>query len=1342
IPEELSYGDGFSFNGTNDILDNIAIYNNTHFENGNFDLAKLNSDFDGENPDAIIYINGGAPWSEEGQDNGFYELLLKAAEAGIGILTIGDASVSDAESIDPAKTTFPVMGVQNWYWFKAFNGITVREFNFLEETDGTDWETPDEIHFRMDDIGGEDLYRIALGEWTVAPPEEEDIIYEATVGASPDYIIDERKNDITYDEGDDVEVRHANGEWAVYAKAVDVIEQDYYAPEMNAGVFINHDIILGYEPNDKEIYIVDEVIWNNQWTDNADWGSELWIDGEVEASYNDPLPGLENSGDLANYGEVETFTDDNGKDREAFRFTQDYALVNPNTGREILVIEKGRRIADFSRGGDGDDLVWYNLADPTEPCNYFGSYSSGGYRDLQIKLFPAGERAQIFDNVFPNLGGIDELDFRHWEHDDDKTGRLRAAADIWAFNEQLDLRSFEELFDPNAVFDPDAYYVNYLGDQVAGREGIPNFVQPPETQPEFGDPYNAKLDDLLGYDEDGKLYHTISVVQTGRRRLGMLGFQPTYLADVEKTLILLEDITKWIAVDDWRYPDPHINLVYDGTTQPADGRLAYRDADEIEVEVDFTVKGPDIRRSSYNVILDITYNGTDYQLRKDGIDRDPGDKVDYHYFNLRDAFTVDPADNNARDIEITATIEPTSMRFLEGKAGGSLKLRKLEAPSFDADDTSFEEEMEVRISEEGDVDGDAVSDDVFIQVTDPTNEDGASVFRYMLKQSGTVRAYAFSERYLNSELNESESFTREATLPPPQADSASGTVLFADDTITLFVDLSNLESEPDYEIEYTVTYDGADVISTRGERNESVEILLADFVDRENRTATDFAVTAKTIGIDDIWNDSREVDFNYTVRKLETDPAVSQNVESLDGFNLRIAAVYDGTEYDGDIHGEPAYILLGEDEAATTENASAAEFNFTSDTTFVFWAEHTRYIHSDIVFDNEYQRITRGVDEGSAYFDAAADGIIDSAVVELEARWEKLMLPDRIVCTFPGTDNTVTVENDIRWEEPGNIDNARMVFPVPGFEDIKTSFPVDRYISLEGQQYDIAVPVGDSIAPVIYKARYNSGEFFVDGERSEDTVVVTFSEEISSLYDGAPQEENLFLLGETDDRYSGEFTYESNPKDSTYTFAVNLDRFYPTQGDSIWINVEAITDVVDEDGNIQDNPQNRKVELSIEKLRINVKMDAFWIDENDTFDGVDAYSDFGRTLDDEEFDVPLGGLIVLDPMVPFHEDQVRTNDFDARIVILDEVGNVVVSVEGREFAQDNIQVIPLERRLPKTDGEDDSDYRWVLAVAWDGTNSNGREVHARSYKILAVTQWPGIDAVIPVNGLIPVQKEY
>ncbi|MGM0461854.1 MAG: chitobiase/beta-hexosaminidase C-terminal domain-containing protein [Fibrobacterota bacterium] len=2329
IPDNLSFGDGI-----NGELENIAIYNNHQIASG-FNLARLRRDFGGHLPDAVIVINAGSSWG----DDALYTLLLDAAVEGVGILTIGDASVLEARNMDPNKTTFPIMGVQNWYRFKVYSGDNIREFKFLEgneeDVDGGIFEIADTVHVRSDweELSGRgrvEVHRIVKGEYAAAFSPQ-DVIYQDygdSVSSHPDVdnfsLIDytEDINGVTHE----VEVLHSSGTFSIYSKAVEVVQQDRYDPKMDAGVYVNAEVIVGYEPSEEVIYVVDSISWENtgdgpDWPGNADWGAEIWIEDELVVRRGEVLPDLSGV-NLQKYGEYVP-----GKD--AFRFDTDYTITAND--REILVIPSGRHIAGFARGQYGDSLKRYD-SDPEEPVNYLGIFGSGGYLDLKINLFTEGDRELIFTDVLPQLrgAGVNELVFRDWKEDN---GRLRAAADIWAFNENLDLRPFTELLDPNSGkdFDRDAYYVSYLGNQVAGREEFPHFVRPPENAGEFSAPADSMRYDRAGYDESGKLYNAISVVQTGRRRLGMLGFQPSYLDNYEFAEMLLEDITIWIASDNFRMPDPEINTVYGGDTLPADGRRVYRDLDSIEIAVDFSIKGNRIRTADYAVHLSAKYRGNTYSWDEIEVEGDSTAEMRYHYFSLKDQITIDPAhndDDEDRDISFEVDIRPVeSGQFDMGDAEGSVKIKKLASPDIPFEDEEFVDELEIELTCSTDVEGNGVDDDVYIHVVTPedpnSGDDIISPYTYVLRETSPVHAYAAGDRYLHSDIAESEEeFVRLADLPESHpdilpSDVSSGAYLFYSDTAltvrldsthdnypvlipdydeyyrirwsggisgaapaepaeietphllidslirtgSSFLDIT-LQTVPDEsqddnfwvaseETDYTYafrqvhltiehtsgdslsdslgitftaedtlggidlddtdiyyttqggnldttdasTYDdvakpGSEVTIPNGvvleavgyrsgylpnNRDDATEIFTRDAEIRisvDDSTAfgdslvvtinanmspvyTTVAVADENVSIEKVWNERRfqvvldvgspvpgdSVDVDFTVRiegnedeniegaekerlffrrqflpvdispdegeyfddvtvsfyhphfsdtadifythdgtapdetteeyldsftieppadiravalvrpdlvdengaggwlaapesgrslqrgvrqlpqalSLPPDTAVNgqgryfffdeeadlellldtgdQNfsfvekgefsivwkgsavsgetdlfsheetvsreyvddlialgdkdisfvlqaesrslfwddsepqeysydfrtmnlsidrsdwspekdffntaiyahdavtgdtlwdarieytygsrtdlvssgemikdlpngdilsakarrsgyipveddylglfsreghlslevenllypnrgengihttvhsnlsdisyrvVQEIDGrnkeiidwtnmtegetavlsnelfihensavkvfargdalldkagdtlisaaeadtsFTLRklpalqmtaeqtfsgmldivitssrkdeedfqiIYIVDDGTEkiYDDDLvleesstitawskaqdwfnsdtlrreykrekhqlppalslpdpdevngrgdylffsdtsfvfyldssHAKYPFVVAGDFEIswdffsdtgdteqffytpqislddidAAVENGNNAlsvdlavtslspywddgddtEFLYdfrevalsieqtggdresdsldieitayddiddtpledariyytiedteidtsleetytgiasfgeeitvpngivftavgyrsgyipnapakgkriftreavilvepgdqkafgdsllvtvnsnlspifysingegeeridalygeiviqsgdpdpgdsveigldvwvegksedsieyiegaeesrtyyrrrlpsvvatppggkytasveielghsvTSDSSFIVYSFDSAATKNDILYDGpfeivpditlwaasfviedvvkengvggwlpspnteeNYRRVTTGVEEGSAYYDRSssqknldADGIIDVAIVELSERWKELELPDSAACIFPGTSDTLMVSGGIEWEDPDEEGNPRIYIPVD-FEDMKTGFSADEYITLYGPQYiEESIPVGDSIAPVIYRAAYLSGEFSVDGDRTEDTLIVEFSEATGDVT-RAVTEEELFLFGSYEESYGGLFTFHKQEDDSTVVFLVNElhGRMYPYSTDSAWIDVAAITSVRDSENNIQKTALNRRVPMQVDELKIRVKMDAFWIRNNPDFRRISSYDDFGTVLSGESIDISLGGMIVIDPQVGFHESEVQNEDFDAEISILDEVGNVIVSTSGRHDDADNICAVPMKMNTF------DGDNRFVIVVAWDGTNNQGRQVHSRSYKIIGTTYWPIIQGSVSVQGMIPLIRK-
>ncbi|MGM0462760.1 MAG: chitobiase/beta-hexosaminidase C-terminal domain-containing protein, partial [Fibrobacterota bacterium] len=376
----------------------------------------------------------------------------------------------------------------------------------------------------------------------------------------------------------------------------------------------------------------------------------------------------------------------------------------------------------------------------------------------------------------------------------------------------------------------------------------------------------------------------------------------------------------------------------------------------------------------------------------------------------------------------------------------------------------------------------------------------------------------------------------------------------------------------------------------------------------------------------------------------------------------------------------------------------------------------------------------------AAYYDVNADGMIDSAEIYLDTVFDDLTIPDSIHAFLPETQNYVTVskESDISFDAyEGKIEVS-----ISGLNEINTGFPAGEYLQAFGERYSPQpVQVDDSIAPVVIRARYVSGEFSDSkNSRDQDTLIAYFSESVPSLGAGAPDRENLFYFGSSDDYYTANITYyDRDERDSVFTFTVDElhDRLYPSKDDSLWIQTNIPLVIADGGENIQNNPDNRRVPLLVGELRILLTVDAFWIDENPAFRTLENYKELGTPLGGEDFRVALGGAIIIDPGISFTEDQVRsTDDFDAQITIIDPVGNVVAAADGRNDSQTNIEVVPV---LMNTS---DGSQRYVLAVLWDGYNTRGRKAGPGSYKISGSARIPFIDRDLSIQGVIPLMKAY
>jgi len=602
-------------------LRNVRIYNHDN----TLTLDNISKDFGDKYPHAIVYINAGAVWG----DAALFSLLNDAATHDIGIMTIGDASVTDAKNIDTTKTVFPIMGVQKDFRFKAYNNDTIREFDFMTTNNTAEWLKSDTVVLRGDDTKIA-IVRVSTG----------DTIYAANLAGSKLSTV--TKNNLIAG----VEVLHAYGEWSIKAKAVEVIDNDLYAPEMTTGIFNNHDVILLTKNN--SVYVA-----------KATWGSKLTANGTIIADRGIELPGVTSYGSMSGSN---------------FVFTKDYIVTTPNIDDgsktdSILIITKGKVIGPVTID-NADEL---EFSDNSEN-HYIGTYLSGGYKDLKIRLMNTTD--SIFKDVFPTLksNNVTELKFKPWT----VGGRIQSAADIWAINEKLKTSKFDSVY-VNNIFDSATYYTAYLGDQVAGAAGSPHFVKAPETLADFDKGADQMRSDSLGYDQTGKLYHTISAVQKGHRRLVMLGFQPTYLDNQSHTKDLLQDATIWIGSDDYKLPTPQITAIH----TLASGDTIPTTLDSVRIIVDFENKGDRVKKANYKVHYTVTYGATT-KTDSVALAGNIAKVQDTLFVDLSTAgIVVDPSNRATTQISVKATSKPASTpSFFDrsDEATSTLLIRKLKNP--------------------------------------------------------------------------------------------------------------------------------------------------------------------------------------------------------------------------------------------------------------------------------------------------------------------------------------------------------------------------------------------------------------------------------------------------------------------------------------------------------------------------------------------------------------------------------------------------------------------------------------------------------------------------------------
>ena len=631
-------------------LENIRIYSS----DDGVTYERIKDDFDHSKPNAIVYIGAGAEMSENKTE--MFNLFRTAAADNVGIMFIGQRSVTDARDLDPDKTTFPIMGVQRKFSIKQFGdghygeygyGDVVKEFDFLKTNNYTDnygqWDIADTVTLHGNDYQGYKIYHVKDGKVDTDRPiyesngrviEDGDTVWRGT-GIWRDDVIDEKPSII-----------HRYGEWRINAKAVEVIEIDTYEAEMNWGFHREKDVWLGYYNGDVYMRVGSPSLFLN---------GEEYIKAPTTANN---APNL-----TKNYGLIFD------ADRGVVAYDWIVQRQNPESGATdlIVVIHAGQPIGTIS-SPDPDINGDYDKG------NYIHMFNAGGLRDLRITMRDVN--SSIYKSIFthPDIKGKTELKFKPYGSGAGENGRLQAGASIWAFNEKLDISSFSALLDGGGGFNRSKYYVDYLGDQVAGRptNTRAQFVRPHESMgnPGQGGDFWAVTNNLREselpatnpsrnpyYDNfKDKIFHQIAVAQHGRQRLAMLGYQPTYLEDVAASRAILHDIAKWIGYDQYSLPTPNIEIEENGDRVDADGKYILTSERSIWVVFDGALMGEEMKKVEHTLKAELNY-GNQKAERSEKIKVDEDGKVWIEFDLQGNDIIIIPNNGNDTIITIIARAE-------------------------------------------------------------------------------------------------------------------------------------------------------------------------------------------------------------------------------------------------------------------------------------------------------------------------------------------------------------------------------------------------------------------------------------------------------------------------------------------------------------------------------------------------------------------------------------------------------------------------------------------------------------------------------------------------------------
>ncbi|MFP4416907.1 MAG: hypothetical protein ACLFSB_06520, partial [Chitinispirillaceae bacterium] len=215
----------------------------------------------------------------------------------------------------------------------------------------------------------------------------------------------------------------------------------------------------------------------------------------------------------------------------------------------------------------------------------------------------------------------------------------------------------------------------------------------------------------------------------------------------------------------------------------------------------------------------------------------------------------------------------------------------------------------------------------------------------------------------------------------------------------------------------------------------------------------------------------------------------------------------------------------------------------------------------------------------AAYFDDDADGFVDFVRVRFRRDVE---LSEFQSISVVWNIESGAVEQTIPPDQLHQVDDSTLQIPASGAavspETIMTDPDMDisiTYVSFS--EAPIRSAVADSAAPVILSAQIFPGTV-ISSVRQSDTLKVVLSEPISLTHGAQP------------------FTFETQ-EGHRYNLTMNLKNLFGTtyifmlennddgnakpyaEGDSLWINPQA--QITDGRGAVQDNPNNRRVELDV-----------------------------------------------------------------------------------------------------------------------------------------------------------------
>ncbi|MDG5813970.1 hypothetical protein QA601_02685 [Chitinispirillales bacterium ANBcel5] len=215
--------------------------------------------------------------------------------------------------------------------------------------------------------------------------------------------------------------------------------------------------------------------------------------------------------------------------------------------------------------------------------------------------------------------------------------------------------------------------------------------------------------------------------------------------------------------------------------------------------------------------------------------------------------------------------------------------------------------------------------------------------------------------------------------------------------------------------------------------------------------------------------------------------------------------------------------------------------------------------------------------QSAFYYDSNANGIVDRAALH----FDKNVVLDQMTAEFSWVQSTKTGLLDHSRFSFGEDSSIVLVNLNGAFNkelDDVTSGLMEVTLNFLGFEDGVNATVRDRAAPVIKSATYKIGDFIEnDNSFAQDTLLVVFSEPIE-----VPSHNEPFSFITEENGVSTEYLLELRffrQRGDEYVFVVESEDAFPNVGDLIYIN--PVASVGDLEGNEQENPNNKRVELQI-----------------------------------------------------------------------------------------------------------------------------------------------------------------